>query len=62
MASTLRVGIAGLVHDHVWNELKHWQQTGRVRIEAIADPHEPLRQRAARSSASNASSTLPRPC
>ncbi|QDU37199.1 putative oxidoreductase YcjS [Maioricimonas rarisocia] len=46
MASTLRVGIAGLVHDHVWSELKHWQQTGRVRIEAIADSNEPLRQRA----------------
>ncbi len=43
---TYRLGIAGLVHDHVWHELQNWVATGRVQIKAVADPHPPLRQRA----------------
>jgi predicted dehydrogenase len=45
MVAKLRVGVAGLVHDHVWTELKYWAGTGRVEIVAAADPNEPLRQR-----------------
>ncbi len=41
-----RLGVAGLVHDHVWTELRYWVETGRVDIVAVGDPHEPLRQRA----------------
>lgn len=40
-----RVGIAGLVHDHVWSELKNWVETGRAEIVAAADPNAPLRER-----------------
>jgi predicted dehydrogenase len=42
---TYRLGIAGLVHDHVWNELKKWRDTGRVEFVAAAERHEPLRER-----------------
>lgn len=45
MAAKLRLGVAGLVHDHVWTELRYWAGTGRVEIAAVADPNEPLRQR-----------------
>jgi predicted dehydrogenase len=48
MSKAYRLGVAGLVHDHVWKELSHWQATGRVKIVAAADPHEPLRERLAR--------------
>jgi len=43
-----RLGIAGLVHDHVWNELPRWAETGRVEFVAAADPQEALRERVAR--------------
>lgn len=46
MPAKLRLGVAGLVHDHVWNELKCWAATGSVEIVAVADSNEPLRQRA----------------
>jgi predicted dehydrogenase len=42
---TYRLGVAALVHDHVWGELRHWQQTGRVEIVAAGDVHERLRQK-----------------
>lgn len=45
---TYRLGVAGLVHDHVWGELQHWAETGRVDFVAVADPHAPLRERATR--------------
>lgn len=48
MAKKYRVGVAGLVHDHVWNELKKWAETGRVEIVAAADPNRPLLDRAAK--------------
>lgn len=41
-----RIGVAGLVHDHVWSELAHWRNTGRVDLVAAADPNAPLRDRA----------------
>lgn len=45
MTTRLRVGVAGLVHDHVWTEMKYWLATQRAEIVAVADSHEPLRQR-----------------
>lgn len=48
MPKTHRLGIAGLVHDHVWGELKRWAETGQVEFVAAADPNEPLRERVAK--------------
>lgn len=45
MAEKYRLGIAGLVHDHVWKELGHWANTERVEFVAVADPNPPLRER-----------------
>jgi predicted dehydrogenase len=42
MANTLRVGVLGLTHDHVWNNLKELQASGRGTLVAAADPHPPL--------------------
>jgi len=39
-----RVGVAGMVHDHVWGELRHWKELPHVRIVAAGDPNEPLRE------------------
>jgi predicted dehydrogenase len=41
-----RVGVAKLVHDHVWGDLKHWQRLENAEIVAVADAHEPLREKA----------------
>ena len=38
----LRLGIAGLEHDHVWGELRHWRGVEGVEIVAAADPNQPL--------------------
>lgn len=43
-----RLAVAGLVHDHVWGELAHWQETGRVDFVAAADPNADLRDRVVR--------------
>lgn len=48
MNRTFRVGIAGLVHDHVWGELPHWRSLAGVELVAAADPHGELRERATR--------------
>lgn len=48
MPDIFRLGIAGLVHDHVWRELRLWAQTGRVEFVAAADRNGPLLERAAR--------------
>jgi predicted dehydrogenase len=40
-----RVGIASMVHDHVWNELKHWQALPGVEIVAAGDVNADLRER-----------------
>lgn len=48
MPGAYRLGIAGLVHDHVWQELQHWNSTGRVEFVAVADPNPPLIERAVR--------------
>lgn len=46
MARSYRLGIAGLVHDHVWKELAHWAATGRVEFVAAADANPRLTARA----------------
>jgi predicted dehydrogenase len=47
MPKTYRLGVAGMVHDHVWSELKRWLETGRVEIVAAADPNKPLQEKIA---------------
>jgi predicted dehydrogenase len=46
MSATYRVGVAGLIHDHVWNMLRWWKESRDAEMVAVADPHAPLRQRA----------------
>lgn len=53
MARPYRLGIAGLVHDHVWRELGHWARTERVEFTAAADPNPPLRERVEREFGAN---------
>lgn len=43
---TYRVGVAALVHDHVWGELNHWQAQSNVQIVAAGDVNADLRERA----------------
>ena len=45
MAQTYRVGVIGMVHDHVWKETKYWQEHPKARLVAAADPNEPLREK-----------------
>ncbi|MEW6358108.1 MAG: Gfo/Idh/MocA family oxidoreductase [Planctomycetota bacterium] len=45
MARTYRVGVIGMVHDHVWKESKLWQACPNVTLAAAADPNEPLRKK-----------------
>jgi predicted dehydrogenase len=42
MAKTYRVGVACLSHDHVWNELEHWQALDNVEIVAGGDDEPEL--------------------
>jgi predicted dehydrogenase len=42
---TYKIGVASLVHDHVWSELKHWQSLPNIEIVAAGDVNEDLRQR-----------------
>lgn len=45
--NSYRLGVAGMVHDHVWGELGHWSKLPNVQIVAAADPNEPLRAKIA---------------
>ena len=45
MAKTYRVGVASLVHDHVWGELGHWSKMPNVELVAAGDINEDLRAR-----------------
>lgn len=45
MAKKYRVGVASLVHDHVWNELEHWIKLPNVEIVAAGDVNADLRER-----------------
>jgi len=42
---TLRIGVAGLHHDHVWGVLHGAFQNPAVRLVAAADPYPALRER-----------------
>jgi len=42
MARKYRLGVASMVHDHVWGELGHWRELENVEIVAAADPNQPL--------------------
>jgi len=42
---TYRVGVAGMIHDHVWGELGHWSKQENAQLVAAADPNEPLRSK-----------------
>jgi predicted dehydrogenase len=42
---TYRLGVAALVHDHVWGELRHWKGMPNVEIVAAGDVNPPLRER-----------------
>ena len=46
MEKKLKLGAAGLVHDHVWHELDCWRRLPQVEFVAVADPHAELCERA----------------
>jgi predicted dehydrogenase len=48
MSATYRVGVAGLIHDHVWNMLRWWKESQGAELVAVADDNGPLRERAQR--------------
>jgi len=45
MARKYRVGVASMVHDHVWGELKHWAELPNAEIVAAGDPNADLTDR-----------------
>ncbi len=47
MPSPLRIGVLGLTHDHVWGELKHLAELDDASLVAVADPNQPLLDKAA---------------
>jgi len=42
MAKKYRVGVIGLVHDHIWNLIKGFQVLSNVEVVAAADVNPPL--------------------
>jgi predicted dehydrogenase len=46
MADTFRVGVAGLVHDHIWGMLRWWKELEGAELVAAADVNPPLLERA----------------
>src|SRR5215210_6800931 len=44
MADRLRIGVLGLTHDHVWENLRALADSGEGVLVAAADPHAELRQ------------------
>lgn len=46
MATKLRLGLASLVHDHVWGELRHWKAHPEIEIVAVGEDDARLRERA----------------
>jgi predicted dehydrogenase len=45
MPETYRVGIAGLIHDHIWGMLRWWKELDGADLVAAADPNAPLQER-----------------
>ena len=46
MADKLRIGVLGLSHDHVWENLRALKESGEGTLVAAADPHPELRSQA----------------
>jgi len=46
MVRKLRLGVAGLIHDHVWGLLNQFIQIESITLVSAADPNEPLLDRA----------------
>ncbi len=42
MPQTYRVGVAGLIHDHVWSMLRWWKELDGAELVAAADANPPL--------------------
>ncbi len=42
MPQTVRIGVLGLVHDHVWGTLRHLAELEDAELVGAADPNEPL--------------------
>lgn len=45
MATSYRVGVAGLIHDHVWGILRWWKELDGADLVAAADANAPLLER-----------------
>ena len=45
MAKKYRLGVAAMVHDHVWGELRHWAKQDDVEIVAAGDVNADLREK-----------------
>jgi predicted dehydrogenase len=45
MNKRYRIGVMGLVHDHVWGNLEHLATLENAQLAAVADPHQPLLDR-----------------
>lgn len=45
MSDRISVGVLGLTHDHVWDNLPHLAQNAEAELAAAADPNAPLRDR-----------------
>ena len=45
MSKTFRIGVLGLSHDHVWDNLQELRASGQAVLVAAAEGHEPLRER-----------------
>lgn len=48
MTKTYRIGVAGLTHDHVWGNLENIASLDNASLAAVADPNQPLVDRATR--------------
>lgn len=46
MPATFRVGVAGLIHDHVWGMLRWWKELEGAELVAVADVNGPLLEKA----------------
>lgn len=51
MAKIYRVGMASMVHDHIWGEVGHFKGLPNVQVVAASDPNAPLRERATKDAA-----------
>jgi len=47
MPDNFRVGVAGLIHDHVWGMLRWWKEQDGAELVAAADPNAPLLEKIA---------------